>query len=89
VQKFQVPNNAQAMCPAGEDLLALSKRTLPHGVSSVSNQSLYYFQHNTIHQMKFIRLITFSNVIFADTSGRSLAVIVDSNPAGGTNVSVL
>jgi hypothetical protein len=39
--------------------------------------------------MKFIRLISFSNVIFADTSGRSLAVIVDSNPAQGTNVSVL
>jgi hypothetical protein len=39
--------------------------------------------------MKFIRLITFGNVIFADSSGRSLAVIVDSNPTGGTNVSVV
>jgi len=39
--------------------------------------------------MKFIRLIAFSNVIFADTSGRSLAGIVDSNPAGGMDVSVL
>jgi len=48
VQKFHVPYNAQGMCLAGNDLVALSKSTLLHGISSVSDQSLYHFQHNTI-----------------------------------------
>jgi hypothetical protein len=41
--------------------------------------------HNT-SVTKLNRLITFSNVIFSDPSGCSLAGTVDSNPAGGMDV---